>query len=141
VTTARRTPVNARTFESFTKIGAIEQRMREIKVQLSCERVLFVDLGKNVLAYWLAAERCGIRVVAIADSKLAPTRRKYRGINIVDDETARGMTFDVAIVSNLSPVHAKRRQEQWKLLTNRPVIDLLENADHESTRIHTNLHE
>jgi GT2 family glycosyltransferase len=141
VTTARRSPVNARTFESFTKIRAIEERMREIKVQLGCERVLFVDLGKNVLAYWLAAKRCGIQVAAIADAKLALARRKYRGIEIVDDETARSLRFDVAVVSNLSPVHAKRRQEQWKLLTDRPVIDLLENAAHELTRIHTNLHE
>ena len=123
---ADRTPVTGDTFESFTKMAKIERRMREIQREWGCRRILFVDLGKNMLAYWLAAKRCGLKVVAIADPKLASARRTYRGAAIVDDETANAMDFDVAIVSNLSPVHVQRRREQWRMFTSRPVIDLFE---------------
>ena len=57
----------------------------------------------------MAAKQCGVEVVAIADPKLASSTRGYHGIRIVDDKTACGLRFDVAIVSNLSPVHAARR--------------------------------
>jgi glycosyltransferase involved in cell wall biosynthesis len=128
VTRSDRWPVTRDTFESFTKINAIEQRMQELRKTLDYRRVLFVDLGKNMLAYWLAAKRCGMLPVAVADPKLAQARKKYRGAAIVDDETARGLEFDVAIISNLSPVHAQRRREQWRMLTDRPVIDLFESV-------------
>jgi GT2 family glycosyltransferase len=133
VTRAKRTPVNSDTFESFTKMREIERRMREVKSQFGCERILFVDLGKNMLAYWLAAKRCGLKVVAIADAKLASTGKTYRGAMIVDDESASAMEFDVAIVSNLSPVHAQRRREEWRSLTDRPVLDLFEKNCHPET--------
>jgi hypothetical protein len=122
----QRSPVTRETFESFSKIGLIESRMRAAMQREGFEKILFIDLGKNMLAYWLAAKACGAKAVAIADPKLASTRKRYRGVRIVDDETARAMQFDAAIVSNLSPVHAQRRREQWRLLTDRPVIDLFD---------------
>ncbi len=125
VSGVHRTPVSNETFESFAKIAQIEARMRDLKDQTQCESILFIDLGKNMLAYWLAAKRCGMSIVAIADPKLAGTGRKYRGAAIVTDEVAQTLNFDVAIVSNLSPVHAARRLELWHGLTDRPVIDLL----------------
>jgi hypothetical protein len=103
--------------------------MRAAKAQMGLEKILFIDLGKNMLAYWLAAKACGAKVVAIADPKLARTRKRYRGLQIIDDETARALEFDAAVVSNLSPVHAQRRGEQWRLLTDRPVLDLLSVED------------
>jgi hypothetical protein len=120
-----RNPVDRRTFEGFAKVQRIERAMQQAKESTGCQRVLFIDLGKNMLAYWLAAKRCGLKVVAIADPKLATTGKKYRDIAIVNDETARFMQFDAAIVSNLSPVHAQRRREQWENLTDRPILDLL----------------
>jgi hypothetical protein len=88
--------------------------------------VLLVDLGKNVLPYWLAARECGIKVVAIADNRLAGAGRRYRGIPIVNDSVARRLRFDAAVVANTSPVHAELRRTLWRQLDERPVIDLLE---------------
>jgi hypothetical protein len=88
--------------------------------------VLLIDLGKNVLPYWMAAEACGLRILAIADNRLAG--RRYRGVRIVNDEEARGMAFDMAVVSNSSPVHAKARAMQWRAMGGRAVVDLLEGA-------------
>ena len=125
----RRKPVTPEAFESFSKIGLIERRMCAAKRRERFEKILFIDLGKNMLAYWLAARACGVEVVAIADPKLASTRKRYRGVRIIDDQAARTMQFDAAIVSNLSPVHAQRRHEQWRQLTDRPVVDLMSVED------------
>src|SRR5207253_2846083 len=80
--------------------------------------------GKNILPYWMAAQTCGIEIVAVADNKLSGGR--YRGIQIVSDAIARHLTFDAAIVSNSSPVHATVRRAQWRCMIQQPIIDLLE---------------
>ena len=99
-----RRPVSEKTFEQFAKI----EQTRTHLAQYPFRRVLFADYGKNMLAYRLAAEACGIEIVAIADGKLATGGARYHGIPIVDDETARQLDFDAVIVSNLSAVHAAR---------------------------------
>jgi hypothetical protein len=131
-----RHPIGKETFESFTKLSQIEERLREAQHERGLERVLFIDLGKNVLPYWLAAKNLGIEIVAIADPRLADTNKRYRGISIVDDRAALGMQFDAAIVSNLSPVHASARRDAWRRMTDRPVIDLFESADVEFAASH-----
>jgi len=92
-------------------------------------RVLLVDCGKNIHAYWRACRDLGLTVIAIADPKLAAPSRRYRGIPIVDDATARSSRYDVAIIANLSPVHAQVRRDAWRLAQRKPVIDLLELQD------------
>jgi hypothetical protein len=124
-----RHPIGNATFESFTKLSQIELKLREAQREYRLERVVFIDLGKNVLPYWLAAEKLGIEIVAIADQRLAETNKRYRGIDIVEDRAALAMEFDAAIVSNLSPVHSANRREEWRRMTDRPVIDLFEVAD------------
>jgi hypothetical protein len=121
-----RHPIGNETFESFTKLSQIEQRLREVQQERGFERVVFVDLGKNMLPYWLAAKKLGIEIVAIADPRLAETNKRYRGIDIVGDGAALAMQFDAAIVSNLSPVHSANRRDAWRRMTDRPVIDLFE---------------
>jgi hypothetical protein len=124
ITRANRSPVSDDAFETFAKIDAIQDRMRVHQERYGLQRIIFIDWGKNMLPYWLAARACGIDVIAIADRNLASTGMKYRGVSIVDDRTASNFNFDAAIVSNLSPVHARRRREEWRKLTARPVIDL-----------------
>jgi glycosyltransferase involved in cell wall biosynthesis len=116
--------ISQRTFETFARVQETEQRMREVKARMKLRTVILIDCGKNLTAYWLAARACGLRVLAIADSRLAAAGRRYRNIPIVDDESARRMIFDAAIVANLSPVHAGRRRAQWRRWHERPVIDL-----------------
>jgi len=90
------------------------------------KRVLLIDCGKNIHAYWRACLDLGITVVAIADPKLAAPGRRYRSVLIVDDAAARQLKYDAAIIANLSPVHAQVRRDSWRLAQRKPVIDLLE---------------
>ena len=124
-TTPRR-PLSADVFERFTRMDETFERMRAMKEEYGITNVLFVDLGKNALAYWLAAQQCGLNVVAIADPRLGASNWKYHGVHIVTDEDARRMVFDAAIVANLSPVHARARAAAWRAMDGRPVIDLFE---------------
>ena len=93
---------------------------------LERRRVVLVDCGKNIHAYWRACQNLGVYVVAIADPKLAHPSRRYRGIPIVDDATARTMNYDLVVIANQSPVHARVRRDAWKLAQRKPVVDLLE---------------
>ena len=124
--TLERRPISASAFEQFARVRETERRMRDAAAGMSLRRVLFVDLGKNILAYRLAARNCGLNVVAIADARLggpgAPV--SFRGVPILSDAEALKLDFDAAIMSNLSPVHAARRLATWRGLTDRPVIDL-----------------
>jgi GT2 family glycosyltransferase len=121
-----RRPVKAATFETFAKINEIERRLRAAAAEYSLKRVVFVDLGKNILPYWRAAERCGIEVVALADAKLGGHSFSYRGTPIVTDTAALKLNYDGVVVSNLSPVHAAQRRQWWRGRTEAPVIDLFE---------------
>jgi glycosyltransferase involved in cell wall biosynthesis len=123
ISTTSRNPIAHSTFESFTRMESIQQKMRAAQNELGLKRILFIDLGKNILPFYLAARTCNLEVVAIADPKLANTKNQYHQIRIVDDATASNLPFDAAIISNLSPIHAANRQAIWQRLTNRPVLD------------------
>jgi glycosyltransferase involved in cell wall biosynthesis len=119
-----RRPVSESVFEQFAKVEETAQKMAEETRAHHWKRILLIDLGKNILPYWRAAERCGIEVTAIADAKLGGRGFTYRGVKVVADEEATALRFDGAVVSNLSPVHARQRHEFWAARTDRPVVDL-----------------
>ncbi|MGH7177443.1 MAG: glycosyltransferase family 2 protein [Tepidisphaeraceae bacterium] len=121
-----RRPIKPATFDQFARIGQIESTMRTAVREYRLKRVIFVDLGKNVFPFWLAAQRCGLKVVAIADNRLAPLNARYRGVPIVSDDVALQMPFDGVIIANLSPVHARARRAQWRKSDVRPVLEVLE---------------
>ena len=128
-------PISPAAFEAFTRVRETEVRMKEAARRYGLRDVLFVDLGKNIFAYRRAAERCGLRVVAVADASLGGRRFRYNGIPIVSDAGAQSLKFDAAIVSNLSPVHAAARRAAWRAKDTRPVIDLFEQpAEREAKR-------
>jgi GT2 family glycosyltransferase len=130
-----RRPISAEAFETFAKVNEIESRLRAAQEAMDLQTVLFIDLGKNILPFYLAAQKLGISVLAIADPKLAG--RRYRRIPIIEDDEARSLTFDAAIISNLSPVHTKQRRDQWRQIEHfRPVIDLFETDFAESAAPH-----
>jgi hypothetical protein len=111
-------------FEQFAKLEQTRRRLAEVTRRHGFQRLLFIDLGKNFLAYEVAAATCGLRVIAIVDARLGGRGLNYHGIPLVSDEHAMSMQFDAAIVSNLSPVHAAKRYECWKRRTQLPVLDL-----------------
>jgi GT2 family glycosyltransferase len=123
----KRRPVSAVTFERFAKIETIRARFAAAQRELGLGRVLFAGWGKNILPYRLAADACGVVIAAVADERLCGAGMSYRGIPVLEDGVAaRTGAFDAVIVSNLSPVHARAARERWRIITDKPVIDLFE---------------
>ncbi len=127
--TKARRPLDLRTFEKFSKIQETRRRLQEVQQRFGLNRILLLDFGKNMLAYYLAAKTCGLEIVAVADAKLGSPGRRYRDIPLIKDGAASRMKWDAAIVSNLSPVHAAQRYSSWLAQTDRPVIDLFAGRD------------
>ena len=121
-------PMQADAFERFSRLDATRDRFARVARQHGLRRVMFLDLGKNILAYRLAAEACGVQIVGIADQRLGGRGLSFRGIPVVSDAQALRTAFDAAIVTNLSPVHARRRRDQWRRLQSEIVVDLFEAA-------------
>lgn len=119
----KRRPIDDWTFETFARIEQTEQRLRRAREVHGFNSVLLVDYGKNLFAWWLACQKLGLKVVAIADNNLGGSAVRFHGIPVIPDEQARRLPFDAAIISNLSPVHARLRAADWGNMT-RPVIDL-----------------
>jgi GT2 family glycosyltransferase len=120
----KRRPVSEETFEQFARVDEIRERFVTLAYAHGVRSVLLIDVGKNVRAYRKAAEACGVDIVAIADPKLARPGRQYHGIPVVDDATARELAFDLAVVANVSPVHAAQRLAAWRAADERPLVDL-----------------
>jgi GT2 family glycosyltransferase len=127
--TAEHRPIRAEAFEQFARIEETCHRLHEVKQSHGLRRIAFVDLGKNMLAYRLAAQRCGLEVVAIADVRLGGRGLAYRGIPLLTDVQTAHLRFDAAIVSNLSPVHASIRRDTWILVHRKPTFDLFAPGD------------
>jgi GT2 family glycosyltransferase len=120
-----RRPVSEAAFERFAMIELIHRGMRQLADE-GKRTVLFVDVGKNIFPYWLAARACGMRVVAIADNNLAAKGRQFHGIPIIEDAVAARLQFDVAMIANVSPVHVAQRLAEMRGSLVQPVVDLLE---------------
>jgi GT2 family glycosyltransferase len=125
---SQRHPISAAAFETFAKIREIEERLDQAATQGNLKRLLLVDLGKNILPFWRAARRRGLEVAAVADANLGGHGFRYRGIPILPDADAQRLRFDAALISNLSPVHARQRQDFWQTRTDRPVLNLFKAA-------------
>jgi N-acetylglucosaminyl-diphospho-decaprenol L-rhamnosyltransferase len=122
-----RRPLSAAAFEKFARIDTIAQRLRAARDEMGLTTIVLADLGKNVLAYWMAAQGCGLNVLAVADDNLGGRGWTYRGVPILKNENARRAPCDAVVISNLSPVHAALRRDSWRRAQRRPVIDLFEN--------------
>ena len=119
-------PINPDTFEQFSKIEETRMRLANAARALNLRRVLFLDVGKNFIAYHEAARALGLEIAGVADARLGGRGFRYRGVSVLADDQAWAASFDAAIVSNLSPVHAKMRLAQWQRRSagGIPVIDL-----------------
>ena len=121
-----RRPIGLAAFERFARSLDIRQRLALVARRQRVRSVVLVDVGKNILPFHRAAVSCGLRVVAIADDRLAAEGRTYHGVPVVTDAAAAALTFDAAVMANLSPVHVAVRAKHWRQLQGRPVIDLYE---------------
>ena len=121
----RRSPVSSSAFEQFSQLEKIRNEMARIAADGQIRSILLLDVGKNIFAYWRAARLAGLRIVAIADSRLAVPGRRYQGVPVLSDDRARLLAYDAAVVANTSPIHAALRVTEWQRHDIRPVIDLL----------------
>ena len=119
-----RRPIGLAAFEQFARANDIHRRLAVAARDHRARSVVLVDVGKNLLPFHRAAATCGLRVVAIADDQLAAAGRTYRGVPVVTDMAAAALSFDAAVMTNLSPAHAPARTDRWRRLQRRPVIDL-----------------
>ena len=120
----KREPVSTAAFEQFAKLDETVERLRATLRRHPSRRVLLVDVGKNLYAYWRACRVLNVEIVAIADDKLGRYGRSYRGIHVIRDDDARKLSHDLAIIANLSPEHAKRRAAEWTQWYGGKVVDL-----------------
>lgn len=119
-----RKPISESAFEQFAKIEQTCVRLEDSVRRFGLRRILLADLGKNILAYRLAARRCGVEIMAIADPRLGGRGTRFRGIPLIADAEAASLRFDAVVVSNLSPVHSRLATDRWSRVTARPVLDL-----------------
>lgn len=123
-----RAPVSVAAFEQFAKLDETVDQLRTVLRRHPARRVLLVDVGKNLYAYWRACRVLGVEITAIADDKLGRYGRSYRGVHVVRDEDARKMPYDLAIMANLSPEHTRRRAAVWRKRYGETIIDLFDDA-------------
>ena len=121
-----RRPIGLAAFERFSRGVEIHRRLERAVRACRARSVVLIDVGKNILPFFRAAQACGLTVVAVADDRLAAAGRTYRGVPVVTDAAASRMAFDAAVVANLSPVQAELRARRWRAMQHRPVIDLFE---------------
>lgn len=119
-------PVGPEAFEQFAKIHETTRRLDRVVRRTGMRKVLFVDVGKNFVAYQEAAKACGVEVVGVADARLGGRGYSYQGVRVLSDAEATRLEFDAAVVSNLNPVQAAGRTAQWRDRQPWPVFDLFE---------------
>src|SRR5262249_34254051 len=57
------------TIEKIFKFEAIRERMGRLQQEMGLRRIAFGDWGKNVLAYWRAAEALGVEVACVVEER------------------------------------------------------------------------
>jgi glycosyltransferase involved in cell wall biosynthesis len=122
------------TIERIFKFRKLRERMAHMKQRTGAQKIVFAEFGKNMLAYWMAAQDAGLEVLAILDDRLAedgaggPSEkpREYRGIPIVATMPAGA---DAIVLANMSPVQAPTRAAALRRVQRVPVIDLFSRQD------------
>ena len=85
--------------------------------------VVLVDLGKNVYAFRQGTAAAGLKILAIADDRLAAPNRTYRGAGILATDEALSLGAQAYVVSNTSYVHSCRRCRDLTRQISRPVYN------------------
>ncbi len=114
--------LRARALELFFGWDYVAQHMQTLMGDGVRSVVLF-DYGKNLFAFYRAAQRCRLFIEAIADDGLADGRRSYRGVPLVTVDEALQIPADALVVSNTSFVHAQRRAADLRSRGDRPVLN------------------
>ncbi|HUO06959.1 MAG TPA: glycosyltransferase family 2 protein [Phycisphaerae bacterium] len=129
------------TVERIFKFRQIRERLERAVRRLGARRIIFAELGKNMLAFHQAAREIGVDVLAIGDDQLGKGgggsggghEGDYRGTPLLCwEKMARwgGLKrADMVVITNISPVHAPRRAEALRRVLPLPVVDLFSRQD------------
>jgi len=137
-------------FESFYRWSMLRGHMTEL-ARTGIGRIVFADLGKNIVAFFQAARHADMNILAIGDDRFAaPIRaatvrernsqpggqrtraprgqpdghhRTYRGIPVLPLDDALGINADAIAVSNMASVFAKQTADRVRARTHVPVYD------------------
>jgi hypothetical protein len=99
--------LSPRAFEFFFRWEEITSRMGGL-VQNGIARIVLADLGKNVYAFYQAARRMGVEIIAVADERLSAADRTYRGVPIIPLDDALNRRPDAVVVANMAPAFAEK---------------------------------
>lgn len=97
--------LSAGAFEHFFSWDAIAAHLKNLAA-IGARRVVLVQMGKNIYAFYRAAARAGLEIAAIADTRFAGPQRGYRGVPLVSLEEGLRMPADAFIIADTSHVHA-----------------------------------
>jgi hypothetical protein len=111
------------TFERFFQWRHIENFMRRLASN-GQRQVVFAGHGKNVYAYFRAARRAGVRILAVGDDRLAAAGRIYRGIPLVPLHQALREPADAVVIADSSPVHGPAMAGRVRAVTDWPVVHM-----------------
>jgi GT2 family glycosyltransferase len=112
--------------ETIFKFQQIQDCLAGAQRRHRLQRIILADFGKNMLAYFRAANRLGIQIVAICDDQLGGPGKEYRGVPIRRFLEVADLAVDAWVSSNMSPTQAPRRVAQLRNCVRSPVIDLFE---------------
>ena len=90
--------------EHFFRWNYLRERICELAVS-GLRRIVLADLGKNVFAYYRAAQEAGVEIPAIGDDRFYEPHRYYRGVRVLALEDALALRPDAVVVANSSMVH------------------------------------
>ncbi len=91
--------------------------------------IVLADLGKNVSAYYLAAQDTGVKVLAIGDDRFCAPDRRYRGVPVIPLTDALSLSPDAVVVGNMSAVHGTDTYRRLVALGCHPVYHWFGSAD------------
>ncbi|MEE9295724.1 MAG: glycosyltransferase [Phycisphaerae bacterium] len=107
-------------FETLFRHRYTSMRMTQLRKQ-GISSVVFADLGKNIYAFYRAARRAYVTIMAVVDDRFASPGRRYRGIPIVPTAAINTIDPHAVVISNTAPVHAEATEERLKALVTAPV--------------------
>ncbi len=117
----RRKRLHAISFERFFLWSEINERFRQLGND-GVRRVLLADLGKNIYAFYQAARRHCVQIVAIADDRFHRPGRRYRGLDILPVTQSLGIDVDRIVVSQTTAPPALASKKRLEALTSTPVV-------------------
>jgi hypothetical protein len=119
--------LRAAALEQIFKFDQTAERLAAVCQKTGARRILFADWGKNMLAYYRAAQAAGVSVVGIVDDQLAAPGVTYRDVSVLSQADAEMLQYDAVVVSNLNPIQAPRRAAALARVAAVPVVDLFAN--------------